>query len=104
MLVEIQLTTQTIEDVITVPVNLIQQEINGREFLMVVDQSQGNPVARKTYITKTETNDEMAVITEGLKPGDEVIEVGGRTVSDGTPLEIIELSVLSESTNQPSND
>lgn len=104
MLVEIQLTTKSIDDVITVPVNLIQQEINGREFLMVVDRSGGSPVARKTYITKSETNDEMAVVAEGLQPGDEVIEVGGRTVSDGTPLEIIELSVLSENANQPTNE
>src|SRR5690606_14721996 len=104
MLVEIQVTTQRIEDVVTVPINIIQQEINGREYLMIVDRSNGQPVAMKTYISKSETNDQVAIISEGLSPGDEVIEVGGRTVSDGTPLEIIQLSVLSEGANRQRNE
>lgn len=104
MLVEIRVTTETIEDVVTVPINIIQQEINGREYLMVVDRSNGQPVAKKTYISKSETNDQVAIISEGLSPGDEVIEVGGRTVSDGTPLEIIQLSVLSEGANNQGNE
>ncbi len=104
MLVEIQVTVNSIENVLTVPLNLIQQEINGREFLMVVEQSNGQPVARKRYISKSETNDEVTVIREGLRPGEEVIEVGGRSVSDGTPLEIIELSVLSSGSNSQGNE
>ena len=104
MLVEIQVTTKTIEDVVTVPINSIQQEINGREYLMIVDRSDGAPVAKKTYITKSETNDQVAIVTDGLSEGDEVIEVGGRTVSDGTPLEIIELSVLSADANNQENE
>lgn len=104
MLVEIRVTTETIEDVVTVPINIIQQEINGREYLMVVDRSNGQPVAKKTYISKSETNDQVAIISEGLSPGDEVIEVGGRSVSDGTPLEIIQLSVLSEGANNQGNE
>ena len=71
---------------------------------MVVEQSNGQPVARKRYISKSETNDEVTVIREGLRPGEEVIEVGGRTVTDGTPLEIIELSVLSSGSNSQGNE
>ena len=104
MLVEIQVTTNSVDDVVTVPLNIIQQEINGREYLMVVDRSGGSPVAKKTYIAKSKTNDYRAIITDGLSVGDEVIQVGGRIVSEGTPLEIIELSVLTPESNNQVNE
>src|SRR5690606_30144263 len=66
MLVEVQVNINTIEDVVIVPINIIQQEINGKEYLMIVDRSEGKPVAKKTYITKGHTNDSSAVITSGL--------------------------------------
>lgn len=104
MLVEIKVITNTVKDVVTVPINIIQQEINGNEFLMVVDRSQGNPVARKTYVTIGDTNDDRAIITNGLSEGDEVIRVGGRTISEGTPLDILELSVLTPGTNDQADE
>lgn len=104
MLTEIKLNTNTIKDVITLPINLIQQEINGKEYLMVVDRSNGTPKAKKTYITKGQTNDLRAIITKGLVSGDEVIRIGGRTVSEGTPLEIISESVLTSDSNLPMNE
>lgn len=104
MLVEVQVNINTIEDVVIVPINIIQQEINGKEYLMIVDRSEGKPVAKKTYITKGHTNDSSAVITSGLVPGDEVIRVGGRTVNEGSPLEIIDLSVLTAPSNEQMNE
>lgn len=104
MLTEIKLNTSTVKDVITIPINLIQQEINGKEYLMIVDQSSGEPKAKKAYITKGQTNDLRAIITKGLIPGDEVIKIGGRTVSDGTPVEIIQESVLISDPNQLMNE
>ena len=104
MLVEVKVNINTIENVVTVPINIIQQEINGKEYLMIVDRSEGTPVAKKTYITKGNTNDNSAVITSGLVPGDEVILVGGRTVNEGSPLEIIDLSVLTAPSNEQMNE
>lgn len=104
MLTEIKLNTSTVKDMITIPINLIQQEINGKEYLMIVDQSSGEPKAKKAYITKGQTNDLRAIITKGLIPGDEVIKIGGRTVSDGTPVEIIQESVLISDPNQLMNE
>src|SRR5690606_23410077 len=104
MLVEVKVNINTIENVVTVPINIIQQEINGKEYLMIVDRSEGKPVAKKTYITKGNTNDNSAVITSGLVPGDEVILVGGRTVNEGSPLEIIDLSVLTAPSNEQMNE
>lgn len=104
MLTEIKLNTSTVKDVIIIPINLIQQEINGKEYLMVVDRSDGTPKAKKTYITKGQTNDLRAIITKGLAPGDEVIKIGGRTVSEGTPLEIISDALLTSDPNLPMNE
>jgi len=102
MLTEITLNTSTVKDVITIPINIVQQEINGKKYLMVVDETDDILVAKKVYITTGETNDKETIVTQGLSPGDEVILIGGRTVSEGTPLEIIDESVLILDSNQAS--
>src|SRR5690606_3690749 len=51
MLTEITLNISTVKDVITIPINIVQQEINGNKYLMVVDRNNGTLVARKVYIT-----------------------------------------------------
>jgi multidrug efflux pump subunit AcrA (membrane-fusion protein) len=99
MLTEITLNISTVKDVITIPINIVQQEINGNKYLMVVDRNNGTLVARKVYITTGETNDREAIVTQGLSPGDEVILIGGRTVTEGSPLEILDNSVLSLDSN-----
>src|SRR5690625_7370491 len=43
LLAEVSINDEKIEDVVTVPINLVQQEINGREFLMIVDKSGSQP-------------------------------------------------------------
>ena len=103
MLTEIKINTETIEDVVTVPINLIQQEINGKEYVMVVDRSNGTPTARKVYIKRGAANDDHVVITEGLSTGDQVIRIGGRNLSEGTSLEVIDNSVLTSDSNQQVN-
>ncbi len=100
MLTEITLNISTVKDVITIPINIVQQEINGKKYLMVVDRNNGTLVAKKVYITTGETNDKEAIVTQGLSQGDEVILIGGRTVSEGTPLEILDDSVLLLDSNQ----
>ena len=70
---------------------------------MVVDRSNGTPTARKVYIKRGAANDDHVVITEGLSTGDQVIRIGGRNLSEGTSLEVIDNSVLTSDSNQQVN-
>lgn len=90
LLAEISINDERIENVVTVPINLVQQEINGREFLMVADRSGPEPVARKTYITRGPANLKRVVITSGLSAGDEVIDRGSKSVPDGHLIQVVE--------------
>lgn len=90
LLAEISINDEKIEDVVTVPINLVQQEINGREFLMVADRSGTEVVARKTYITRGPANQKKVVITSGLSAGDEVIDRGSKSVPDGHLIQVVE--------------
>ena len=90
LLAEISINDEKIEDVITVPINLVQQEINGREFLMVVDRRDGQPIAKKTYISRGPSNQKKVVITSGLSVGDELIDQGSKTVPEGHLIQVVE--------------
>lgn len=92
LLAEVSVNDQRLEDVITVPINLVQQEISGREFLMVVDRAGEYPLARKAYIKRGPSNQYEVVIEEGITAGDEVIDKGSQSVKPGSPVEIISRS------------
>lgn len=90
LLAEVSINDEKIEDVVTVPISLVQQEINGREFLMIVDRNGSQPVARKTYITRGSSNQKRVVITSGLNSGDEVIDQGSKSISEGQVIRVVE--------------
>jgi len=90
LLAEVSINDEKIEDVVTVPINLVQQEINGREFLMIVDKSGSQPVARKTYITRGSSNQRRVVVSSGLNPGDVVIDRGSKSITEGQIIQVVE--------------
>lgn len=99
LLTEIRFNEKSEDDVLMIPINLIQQEISGADYLMIVDRSEGDPVAKKVYILRGESNDKNVIIKDGLSDGDEVIYIGARTVSDGSAIKILENSVLAAKKN-----
>lgn len=65
------------DDVITVPLDRVQEEVGGKKYVFVVDHSGEEPVARKKYVKIGRTNSEGdVVITEGLN-GDEILIMDG---------------------------
>ena len=77
------------KDALVVDQELVQQEISGKEYIMVADPSEnGIKVAAKKYVETGKSYDGRVQIMEGLTTEDEIILVGSRNVKVGDPLEI----------------
>jgi len=77
------------KDALVVDQELVQQEISGKEYVMVTEKSEeGIKVAAKKYVETGESYDGRVQILEGLTTQDEIILVGSRNVKVGDPLEI----------------
>ena len=90
MLAEIKIVEFEQEKVISIPLEYVLQEVDGTEFIYVIQtDSEGKYRAKKRYITLGEAADGMAIVEEGLQTKEPVIFKGCRNVSDG---ELIEFS------------
>lgn len=95
LLAEVKFNDLTIKDAVTIPANLIQEEVSGRRYVYKVVQQKGKPFAQKTFIEIGENNGELVVIEDGLSAKDMIVADGAKTISDDTPISI---------QNKPSED
>ena len=65
-------------DVVTIPLETVQQEVSGKSFVFVVRQEADSKVAKKVYVTTGRNYEGDIVITEGLQGGEELILEGAR--------------------------
>ena len=94
LLAEVEVLDYAAEDLIVLPQDLIQQEVNGRRYVYTVDDSGELPVARKVYIKTGDSFDNQAVVTEGLAAGDRIVTTGARSLTDGAPLTLTRETVM----------
>ena len=83
LLSEVKIKELTLKDVLAIPIELIQQEVDGKEYVFIAEKQGDDLVAKKAYVQKGETANGMVAITSGLNPEDLVIKLGARTVSEG---------------------
>ncbi len=76
------------ENALVVSVDLVQQEVGGKEFVYIAEQTESGKIARKVYVKTGESYDNQIVILEGLKAGDEVVQKGARSLSENDLLDI----------------
>ena len=88
LLAEVRINSFTQKDVIVVPLDLVQQEVGGKDFIMVKGQKDGDMVAEKVYVTTGESFDGEIVIANGLKDDHEIIVDGARTLANNELIEI----------------
>lgn len=70
---------------LVVPSNTIKKDLKGN-FVYVVAEEEGQPIARKKYIKRGKSFGALTEIKDGLEPGDEVITAGFNQVNDGEPI------------------
>lgn len=76
-------------DVVTVPLDQVQEEVGGKKYVFVVDRSGEEPKARKVYVKIGRTNSDGAVvITEGLQGDEVLIMEGARGLVDNDLIDI----------------
>ncbi|MEM6877871.1 MAG: efflux RND transporter periplasmic adaptor subunit [Bacteroidota bacterium] len=89
MLAEVEMEADQFDEVITIPINLIQQEVNGRTFVFVVGENEdGETMAVKRYVSRGESYDGQVIIESGLSEEDRLIDKGARGLVDQQFIEI----------------
>lgn len=83
-------------DAITVPIDLVQQEVSGKQFVYIQEQAGAVAIAKKVYIEIGESYEGEVMITDGLTGAEVLIMEGARGVSDGAFIEISNSSALTK--------
>lgn len=83
LLAIVQINDLTIKDVIIVPIELVQQEVSGKDYIMVADGSGDKAVSKKLFVETGESAGGNIVITNGLKGDERLISNGARGLASG---------------------
>ncbi|WP_020537068.1 efflux RND transporter periplasmic adaptor subunit [Lewinella cohaerens] len=95
LLAEMKIKEFVAEDVVTISMDWVQQEVGGKRFVFVLDENEdGAMIASKHYVKIGESYDGSVIITEGLVGGEQLITEGSRDLTDGQLIKI----------NQPANN
>jgi len=87
LLTEIEFIDFTQEDAIVIPLELLQEEVSGRKYVYLSKADKdGRDIATKAYITLGASYEGSVVVDEGLKAGDKLVTVGGRSLVAGNYL------------------
>jgi len=83
------------QDVITIPIDLIQQEVSGKQYVYIQEQEGDVAIAKKIYVEIGESYEGEVVINSGLTGRETLITEGARGLSDGEYIEVDD-SVMAE--------
>ena len=89
LLAELKIVETTLDDVITIPLEMIQQDVNDNSFVMTATVIEGEDKATKTQITVGDIYEGVAVIEEGINETTIIINDGARLVSNMEGIEIV---------------
>ncbi|MDX1666031.1 MAG: efflux RND transporter periplasmic adaptor subunit [Saprospiraceae bacterium] len=76
------------ENAIVVPLEIVQQEVDGKDYLFIKDETEDGPIARKVYIRTGQSYEGSVVVEEGLDGDEEIIVEGARGLADQERIEV----------------
>jgi membrane fusion protein (multidrug efflux system) len=79
----IKLNDYTLNDAIVVPLELIQQQVDGQKFMYVAENKNNQWSAKKVIVTTGESTEGKTIVSSGLQPGDKIIVKGARSITQG---------------------
>ncbi|HMQ45930.1 MAG TPA: efflux RND transporter periplasmic adaptor subunit [Saprospiraceae bacterium] len=88
LLAIVKIVDSEIKDAITIPLEMVQQEVSGKQFVFIQADSEKGPVAKKVYIKTGQSYQGNVVIEEGLEGGETLITQGSKGLADNELLEI----------------
>lgn len=71
------------KDAVVIPLDIVQEEVNGNKFVYLMESKGDKSYAKKSYVTIGESNINKVIISDGVKAGDQIITLGSKSVSDG---------------------
>jgi RND family efflux transporter MFP subunit len=76
------------EDVIMMPLDLVQEEVGGKKFIYTIVNEGADMVAKKHFLTLGESADNKVIVKEGLTLGDQIVSEGSRSINENDLVEI----------------
>lgn len=76
------------KNAITVPIEVVQQEANGNNFVYLLDQGKDGAYAKKTYVEVGKSYDTSILITKGLEGGEIIVAEGARGLANNELIEV----------------
>lgn len=70
------------KDVVTVPLELVQQEVGGKDYVFVMNEAADGTFARKVYVKTGKSYAGTIIIEEGLQGNEKLIIDGARGLAD----------------------
>jgi len=88
LLATMTVVEEQIEDVITIPVNLVQEEVGGRKYVYTLQEKDDQKRAKKQYVVTGPSQDQTVIIEDGLLADDVILTTGSRSATDGVLLKL----------------
>lgn len=88
LLAIMMLNDKTVEDVPTIPLELVQQEVSGRSFVYISADGEDGAFAKKVYVTTGDNYEGKIVIEEGLEGGEDLLVDGARVVAENALIKV----------------
>jgi RND family efflux transporter MFP subunit len=76
------------KDAITVPLELVQQEVSGKDYVYIKKDGAEGAMAQKIYVTTGESYDGNIIIKDGLQGGEELIVTGARGLASNALIKV----------------
>ena len=89
LLAEMRIVDFMAENVVVVPMNLVQQEVSGAKYVLIVEEKEDGNYAKRQTVEIGEVGDGEAIVTKGLSGGEQIITEGARGLADGELIEVI---------------
>ncbi|MCB0666704.1 MAG: efflux RND transporter periplasmic adaptor subunit [Saprospiraceae bacterium] len=89
LLAEIRVNDFTQEDVFTIPLELVQQEVGGKDFLMIAKKEGDKLLAEKLYVTTGDSDGGEIIIESGLREDHDLVMTGARGLANHEVIEVI---------------
>jgi membrane fusion protein, multidrug efflux system len=89
MMAKVKINDFSLKNTLVLPLPLVQQEISGKEYVMLVDYSGDTPKSQKRYIKTGKAFSNKTTVESGLEPGEIIVVEGARGLVSGLKLNIL---------------
>ncbi len=70
------------KDVVVLPLELVQQQVDGRNYVYIMQEGKEGAFAKKVFVETGESYQNQIIVTEGLKGGEQIIVDGARNIAE----------------------